>query len=264
MTINSLTSSTSSIESAITIQRHVRGHLARKPFLPHRLLYRDYSALCEKAKGPESHSMPRALGGRTKVYLPIEMPEIALKDLGQKKAIQRFHQMREVRSVLDSQKSSHLVIPKAKLCGDFLIEQRLPIKGTIYHNLRLYNSQPEIFDGAVRDMVRLFSKMYLSGLIDKGRYKIRYDNLPFYVEKRGGKEEVLIGLIDLERIRSELPNHRLEVLAIIFPFHLDLIKKEAQDLGMTVDDALLDIACQIGKSFLLKGQILYAPINYKS
>lgn len=249
-------------KAAIIIQKYIRGYLARKPFLP-RSLFPQYFAQCEKANGPESSSIPQALGGKTRVYLPKKMPEVVLKNSGQEDAIKRFHQMQEVRSILDSQNSTHLIIPKARLCGNFLVEQRLPIKVDSYHNMELYLSRPQIFDEAVREMTRLFSKVYLSDLVG---YQIiplghiadvedfvRYDNLPFFIVENEGKKLGKIGLIDLEHIQNGPTSESLEVLVRIFPYHLDIIKEEAEKLHMEIDNASLENAAKRGKKYLQAG-----------
>ncbi len=253
---------------ATIIQKHIRGYLVRGPFLPRNLTYQAYQALCEKAEGPESNSMPQAPGGKTIVYLPLEMPEVALKLLGKDSAIKRFHQMREVRSFLNSQQSSHLIIPRAKLCGKFLVEQRLPVNVDFGHNMMLYTLQPKLFDDAVREFVRLFSKRHISVLtILYGERWIRYDNIPLYIIERDGKKEGCIGFIDLERIQNSPDPQGLNDLVKIFPFHLDLIKEEANFLNMKVHDRLLEDAKCGGIRRLVKagvnswGERFYSSLN---
>ena len=111
-------------QAATTIQKHIRGLLARKAHLP-TYLYPHYRAQCNKVKRNASDSMPRAQGGHTRVYLPQEMPEVVLKHSGDKEAIIRFHQMQEVRAVLDSQHSSHLIIPKTLFLKTMILTGRL-------------------------------------------------------------------------------------------------------------------------------------------
>lgn len=256
--------STPEDKAATTIQKCVRGYLARKPHLPSHL-YPQYNAQCEKAKGPESDSIPQAQGGKTRVYLPKEMPGIVLKNSGRKAAITRFHQMQEVRSILDSQNSSHLIIPKANLCQDFLVEQRLPINVDKYHNMGLYLSQPQMFDEAVRELTRLFSRVFLSDLISC-QYEplghitdvednVRYDNLPLYVVEENGKKEGKIGLIDLEHIQKGPSYKGLITLARIFPFHLDVIKNEASKLKIEIREVSLDASAEKGRKYLQVGFI---------
>ncbi len=193
------------------------------------------------------------------------MPEIILKSSGRTKAIKRFQQMEMVRSILRAQNSSHLVIPKARLCGDFLVEQRLPINTDSYHNMELYSSQPQLFDQAVREFTRLFSKIYLSDLVSHqhnplGHIEeiedfVRYDNLPLYIVEKDGKKEGKIGLIDLEHIQDVKNSTGIELktLVRIFPLHLDLIKEEAAILKMQFDQNSLTDSAEKGKKYLQIG-----------
>lgn len=249
-------------KAAITIQKHIRGYLARRPLLPSNL-FPQYHTQCQKAEGPESSSMPQADKGETRVYLPKEMPEVVLKSSGKQAAVKRFHQMQDVRSILDSQNSSHLVIPKASLCGNFLVEQRLPINVDSYHNMELYLSQPQLFNEAVREMTRLFSKVYLSDLVgyqydplghiaDVGDF-VRYDNLPLFIEDSNGKKVGKIGLIDLEHMQNGSTSNSLETLARIFPLHLDIIKEEAKNLHMKINNNSLEAAAARGEKYLQVG-----------
>lgn len=247
-------------KNAITIQKHFRGYLARKAHLPSNS-YLQYHVQCEKVEGPESHSMPQAEAGNTKVYLPKDMPGVVLKHSGREAAVKRFHQMQEIRSILHSQKSSHLIIPKANLCGDFLVEERLPIKVDSYHNMGLYLSHPELFDEAVRELTRLFSKVYVKDLVDYNRYPlghivgddVRYDNLPLYVVEENGKKTGKIGLIDLEYTQKNPDPQGLETLVRIFPFHLDVIRKEANALKMEINECSLCSSAENGKKYLQVG-----------
>lgn len=194
-----------------------------------------------------------------------EMPGVVLKNSGRKEAITRFHQMQEVRSILDSQNSSHLIIPKANLCQESLVEERLPINVDSYHNMELYLSQPELFDEAVRELTRLFSRVYLSNLVshhynplghidDVGDF-VRYDNLPMYVVEENGKKEGKIGLIDLEHVQNGPNSQSLETLVRIFPLHLDVIKNEASKLKMEVNEVSLDASAKKGRKCLQVGFI---------
>ena len=246
-------------KAATTIQKYFRGHLARKPYLPSNL-YPQYDVLCKRANGPESHSIPVATGGKTRVYLPREMPGVVLKQSGRIPAITRFHQMQEVRSILDSQHSSHLIIPKANLCQNFLVEQKLPINGDDFHNMEIYLSQPKLFDEAVRELTRFFSTAYLGDLVDyrTNPYtvmsgtgdKVRYDNLPLYVVEKNGQKEGNIGLIDLEHMQKSPDSNGLPILVRIFPLHLDVIKNEASKLKMKVNERVLDANAENGRKYL--------------
>ena len=149
---------------AILIQKCFRSYTTRKLFLPHGH-HSIYKKLSEKVDPKE-----RAPSGKTKVYLPKERLDIVLKEASSVNAKKRFRQMCDVRLILQQQKSSHLTIPRVRLCGEFLVEERLPINTIQYHNERIYFSEPAIFDDAVREMTRLFSRIDLRDLVDSSLF----------------------------------------------------------------------------------------------
>lgn len=252
--------------AAIKIQKHIRGHLVRKAHLPRNMhspghtLYQDYANQCRKTNAKDADLIPRAKDGNTPVYLPQEMPKVILKKSGRDNAILRFQQMQHVRSIVSSQKSSHLTIPRANLFEKFLVEERLPIQSNCIHNMELYTAQPELFDEAVREMTRLFSVMSIGDLVIKGtnylgkiagvKDYVRYDNLPFYIIEKNGKKEGMLGLIDLEQSYDGPSPEGIVNLARIFPYHVDVIKNEAKRLNMKVDEAAIELAAMKGKKSL--------------
>lgn len=216
--------------AAIVIQRFVR-----KMFLSRMSLYR---SLCLKAE-----SMNRAPAGHTPVYLPAEA-NVVLKyeRLG---AANRHSLSNRVRKVAKELNCKHLVVPKEYLVSkNFVVAHRLPIDTDDTRNLQRYLKEPRLFDKAVREMTRLFSKMhfvamtrfethYISSWNIRTTY-LRYDNFPLYIEEMYGKRVGKIGLIDVEGARFET-EPRLEDLAKAFPLHQEIIKAEANRLGMNVD-----------------------------
>lgn len=243
---------------AITaIQKVFRGYQAREAFLP-RFLYPYYKEECQNTR---VRFMSLATAGKTPVYLPYDLDAVVLKETGHKKAIQRFHKMQEVRAILKIAKCSHLIIPRARICGEFLVEERLPISPRSFHNMTLYVSNPTLFDKPVREMVRLFSKIYISSLInleiDKNNNTmyataIRYDNISFYMTYNKGLPEARIALPDLERAGQckDAPDiKRLISLGIIFPLHYEIIKDEATKLGMNFNPRDLEKATNMGKNY---------------
>jgi hypothetical protein len=250
------------IKAVTAIQKYFRGWFGRKPYL-YNGLYAEYHLQCQKTRGPESRRIPRAEWGKTKVYLPEEMPAVVLKNSGEKEAVRRFHQMTEVRAILNSQKSSHLIIPKANVCEDFLVEERLRINVDSYYNMEVYLSHSELFNEAVSELTRLFSKIYIGDLVSYQNHPlghiegvedfVRYDNLPLYVVEEKGKKKGKIGLIDLEDVKNE-PNFKsVETLVRIFPLHLDVIKNEAIKFKIKFNQDLLLLSARKGKKYLQVG-----------
>jgi hypothetical protein len=258
----------SSLESAvIVVQRHYRENQAKKEFLSGNL-FSKYQVLSEQINSGRFQGIPRSSTGKTAVYFPIEMPKIILKKSGRKDAVERFHQAQDVRTILKSQNSFCLIIPNSRPCGEFLIEDRLPINVDSYHNIRVYSEEPRLFDNAVREMTRLFSQRFLTDLITFGKSPlghmkgcggyIRYDNLPLYITEENGKREGKIGLIDLEHMQkisdcTDLNKFHLEALKTlvkIFPLHLEIIQQEAVECNIEVENEILETVCESGKKYL--------------
>lgn len=211
--------------AAVTIQKHIRGFLSRLAL---------YNSLSQ-----EVDSMSKARGGSTSVYLPGKFSKIVLKQSGEGKAKARLLQMRRARTILEAQNCRHLEIPLATLCGknhDFLAETRLKIEIDSSHNWQLYLTNPQRFDNVVREMTRLFSKVFISRMTlddEMSSLKIpmpRYDNFP--LGKEGG-----ISLIDLENIVFTQSDNAPAALASFFPLHIDTIKEEWEKLGWDFRDS---------------------------
>ncbi len=250
-------------EVATFIQSVIRGHFVRKSYLPNHLFPR-YNDLCAEKNDVQRNLMPRAINGKTAVFLPKEMPAVILKASGRANANRRFHQMQEVRAVLKEQKSDCLVIPRANLCKNFLVEQRLPVNGDIFYNIELYLSNYKLFDKAVREFTRLSSKIYICDLLVPNNHPlahipdvegiVRYDNLPFYIVNENGKQEGRLGLIDLEGINVKkevaLDSAELARLIRIFPYHKEVIIEEALKLNVKIDMDLLNASQINGEKYL--------------
>ena len=208
--------------------------------------------------------LPEAQRGKTPVYLPEFFPGVVLKKSGRDHVQSRFHNMQTVQSILAEQRSTHLTIPKATVCKEFLIEERLPINDNSFHNMGLYLSHLTEFDEAVRELTRLFSKIHILDLVGFGVNPlasiegvdddIRYDNLPLYRIKQNGKAVGKIGLIDLDRFsNTPIQPEGLITIARIFPYHLHLIKQEAAKLNMFLDESGLETAAAKGRKFFQLG-----------
>jgi len=202
-------------------------------------------ALFERAKSyidrPESlERIPRACSGKTPVYLLREWP-IVLKRSGSPANQKRFDQMTQARDICERNGYEHLVVPKARVYRDFIIENRLPITmGTIKEQIGLYVENREQFAEAVKEFTGLMCQSSLSDITGaKGSpyQKLsktpvgRYDNVALYLEEGQGK----IGLIDLERFRPECIKkdvdwcfNKCRTLIYLFPYHFDEIMSVAQ------------------------------------
>lgn len=209
-----------------------------------------YEELC-------SHTdiMPVAKEGfNSKVYLPEQAPDIVIKS--RKFGGLASHSKKEidiVRSLVKELGCRHLIVPWTKEHNIFLIAERLPIVADNHHNWHLYCREARLFDEAVREMARLYSKSYGIDYLETPQSNgpfvyinrennVKYENLPLYIVNNG-KREGRIGLIDtkfllLERLDRFPLEKRFQDLAQIFPLHLDILIEEAKKLPMNLDQLL--------------------------
>jgi hypothetical protein len=249
--------------AAQVIQKHTRIYLKKKGILSNNLLSK-YKTLCIARPKELFKYMPRATTGATKVFLPKDFPKVIFKQSGKASGEIRLRIMQKVRDILTRQKSSCLIIPKAIRFGDFLVEDRLPINTDSFHNMALYISHTKLFDDAVREMTKLFSENYLTDLITYCSRQhlghilgvgnsVRYDNLPLFIVESHGIKKGAIGLIDLEHLSERQDNTTLKTLVRIFPYHLNIIKQEADSLKMIYDNKELEEVATQGRKYLQLG-----------
>lgn len=230
--------------AATKIQSFWRGHLARIKVEKARKHVLSY-ALLEKAKpyvdvSSNRQDVPRASRGNTPVYLPKELP-IVLKQSGSPENQKRFDQMRQGRDICEKNSYEHLVIPKARVYGNFIVESRLPITmhGT-KEQIGLYIENRERFTGAVQEFTGFLCQSSFYditggsndpyGTLSKTPVG-RYDNIALYLEEDQGK----IGLIDLEQFtpgcskwQKEWCFFKCRDAVHLFPYHLDEIMSVAK------------------------------------
>lgn len=252
--------------SAIEIQRIFRGFLERravKSFLPSSMK-RVCVEGCERTR---TDKMRMATHGKTPVYLPDRFPEIVIKETTVEKAAFRIRKMLDARSILMRFECSHLVVPKVKRYRHFLIEERLPIRSDSYSNIRLYQENHDLFNEPVKEMVRFFSRCYISCLVavkelPEGQYRmqeIRYDNISFFLSEDNTKAN--IGLVDLERAgtKKRSSHSRLRILVSIFPNHVETISEEAEKLDMEFVKADLEKIAKMSNQY--QNRILRAGVQ---
>lgn len=237
--------------AAIKIQSIWRGYSARvkaekvkKPLLEYALLERVKPYI----DTPSSlQDMPRASSGKTQVYLPKELP-IVLKQSGSPENQKRFNQMKQGLDICERSGYDSLVIPKARVYRNFIIESRLPI--TVHgtkEQIGLYIENREKFARAVKQFTGFLCQSCFYDLTGGSNDPYgtlsktpvgRYDNIALYLEEDQGK----IGLIDLEQFspgcsqsREEWCFFRCRDAVHLFPYHLDEIMNVAQKFDSNIE-----------------------------
>lgn len=234
--------------AATRIQRLWRGFSARASTGYPRRQTLNYT-LFNRAKSyvdrPLTH-VPKASIGVTPCYLPKELP-LVLKQSGSPQNQTRYSQMQCARSVCEANGYKHLVIPRARVYQNFIVESRLPLADySVKQQIGLYTENREQFTAAVREMSGFLFHVDLGDLTGGGRDPYsrlshtqigRYDNLPLYLEGGQGK----IGLIDLEQLRSSCSTgtkdwsfRKCQTLLCFFPHHFN----EILEVAITFDPGI--------------------------
>lgn len=237
--------------AATTIQRVWRGYLIRsreETTARHLLSY----TLLEQAKHyintpSKLASLPQAPSGTTPIYLPKEFP-IVLKKSGSPDNRKRFIHMKQGREICQRSNYKYLIIPRARVYANFIIERRLPIKAwNTKEQIGLYIENREQFTRAIQEFVGFICQSDLSGITGGNldpygtlsRTPIgRYDNVVLYLEKNEGR----IGLLDLKQFSPECNKEqedwcffKCQEAIDLFPCHLDEILSAAKNFDPTID-----------------------------
>lgn len=233
--------------AAIKIQSVFRGHLERRLFLKNSLLEGAKPFIDQPEKRED---LPMASSGKTRVFFPDDLP-IVLKQSGSPGNKTRFHKMKQAREICDGSHYSHVVIPTARIHGDFIIESRLPIikDHKMKMHIGFYLEHLEQFTEAVGEFTGFLCQTRLGDITGgtNDPYSSlsevpigRYDNVAMYLEKGIGK----LGLIDLEMlysIKSEKEQQKGAAFACIeairlFPHHLEAIIEAARKFDPNIEN----------------------------
>ena len=128
--------------------------------------------------------------------MPDNLP-IVLKQSGSPENRKRFNKMKQAREICDESNYPHLVIPTARIHGNFIIESRLPIMKD--HNMKVqigfYLDNVEKFTEAVEEFTGFLcqARLYdITGGTNDAYSTLsavpigRYDNVAMYLEKGVG------------------------------------------------------------------------------
>lgn len=201
-------------------------------------------ALFNRAKAyidvPSSLSaLPKASFGRTPVYIPKYLP-IVIKKSGDPDNQERFKKIQEAKFLCDTAGFENLVIPRARIYKNFLVESKLPItQGDPKLWTGFYIENLKQFDQAI---VEFTNFLYLGSLYDITDLRHdyvdlvdvevgRYDNVGIYLDGDQGK----IGLFDLEHFSlrqgkvEQSGFHECLKAIRFFPYHFDLIISFARE-----------------------------------
>lgn len=243
--------------AALKIQSVFRGHLARLTAAKakrHLLSYPHFEQAKHYIDDPEKLGNMSLITNR--IYAPKELP-IIIKYKGASASRSMLEHMKQARELCEENRYSRLVIPLARVHGDFIIQSRLPLNNhSTKDQIGFYLDYLEEFTQAVQEFTGFLCQAYLGDLNGEtydpystlSKVPIgRYDNVPLYLEVGETGKQGKIGLIDFDvfdrpdtskRNQKDWDNAcRLacEQAVRLFPHHLDVIIRAAKKFAPSIE-----------------------------
>ncbi|WP_231911613.1 hypothetical protein [Chlamydia suis] len=214
----------------ITLQKHLKGFLIRKPLL-NRALFSQYKTVCEKINSDLLDNIDCINRDGKISYIAKELPFLIFKKVGAQQAKQHIQKNVALNACLTNAAVRHIQILPASAYQDFLIEQKAFGQGPL-DTLITYQVRPQSFDAIVKDLFKLFQTHYFPELFYKPKH---FRDLPYnhfllnFQQPRSSdpKTNPRLYLTDISEIRKQPTPNLVEKLISLFPQHGDLICEEA-------------------------------------
>ncbi|MDP1608339.1 MAG: hypothetical protein Q8L98_03380 [Chlamydiales bacterium] len=195
----------------------------------------------------EIKKLPRANSGKTLVAFVPSLP-VVLKQTDDK-GKERLQKMIEAKEICKANNYSCLVIPEARISGDFLIESRLPIleEPEQKTQIGLYTERRECFTKAAIELTSFLCQATLADLSGQTNdfWKClcdtsipRYDNAILYLDKEGQGKIGLVDLEDLKRPSTKSSEHIVTACKQcirFFPYHFEEILSTAREFYPAIE-----------------------------
>lgn len=215
----------------ITLQKHLKGFLIRKPLL-NRALFSQYKTVCEKINSDLLDNIDCIHRDGKISYIAKELPFLIFKKVGAQQAKQHIQKNVALNACLTNAAVRHIQILPASAYQDFLVEQKAFGQGPL-DTLITYQVRPQSFNDIVKDLVKLFQTYYFPELFYEPKHLLRdlpYNHLllnfqqPSLSDPRTNPRLYLTGISE---IRKQPTPNLVEKLIFLFPQHEDLICEEA-------------------------------------
>ena len=214
----------------ITLQKHLKGFLIRKPLL-NRALFSKYKTVCEKINSGLLDNIDCINRDGQISYIAKELPFLIFKKVGAQQAKQHIQKNVALNACLTNAAVRHIQILPASAYQDFLVEQKAFGKGPL-DTLITYQVRPQSFDAIVKDLFKLFQTHYFPELFYKPKH---FRDLPYnhfllnFQQPRSSdpKTNPRLYLTGISEIRKQPTPNLVEKLISLFPQHGDLICEEA-------------------------------------
>lgn len=185
-------------------------------------------------------SLPRAPNGITPVYIPKDV-SVVLKYCDNGRAKFRFSQTMKAAALCHQNGYKRMVVPKAHVHNNFIIEDKLPVRHAEKANVGLYVENREKFTLTAREFTSFLCQSNHDDLLVYDKLfpsevpRCRHDNVCFFLgtnnktEIRENLDQVgLVGFLDLEEFSlisgkqgSDFYLSACKTALCFFPYHLE-------------------------------------------
>ncbi|MEB2689864.1 hypothetical protein [Chlamydia suis] len=198
----------------------------------------------EKRLFTTTDDIERTFKNGTIVYTSKRCPGIEIREIGNK-GPEILRNQEEIRKIITQQKLQHLTLPPVSIYKQFAIQE---VGG--YHkgldSLIFYQKDPQKFDAAIVDLLKLFSIGYIPKLFETPKNLLEdlcYNKLllqkaslteKVHTYKRKSTDDTrCLAIVDFDSFVARPLPDLVEKMVALFPLHKELIYQNAALLGLS-------------------------------
>lgn len=198
----------------------------------------------EKRLFTTTDDIERTFKNGTIVYTSKRCPGIEIREIGNK-GPEILRNQEEIRKIITQQKLQHLTLPPISIYKQFAIQE---VGG--YHkgldSLIFYQKDPQEFDAAIIDLLKLFSIGYIPKLFETPKNLLEdlcYNKLllqkaslteKVHTYKRKSTDDTrCLAIVDFDSFVARPLPDLVEKMVALFPLHKELIYQNAALLGLS-------------------------------
>ena len=184
--------------------------------------------------------LPCAPQGKTSYHIrmPKDLP-VVIRSCQNDRERNRFPKMKQALHLCEEKHLTHLTVPKARMQGDFIVEEKLPNENeTPLKGMAFYSQNRAFYTDAVQEFTTFLYYAELGDIVGETQHRLhllhiseipRFDNLLLYAVCEGTEKSFKIGIIDIEKfsLRDSIDgraDHDVLIKCVqLFPYHVEEI-----------------------------------------
>ena len=172
------------------------------------------------------------------IRMPKDLP-VVIRSCQKDMERSRFPKMKQALRLCEEKHLTHLTVPKARMQGDFIVEEKLPSENeTPLKGMAFYSQNRAFYTDAVKEFTTFLYHAHLGDIVGETRHRLnllriselpRFDNLLLYAVGEGAEKSFKIGIIDVEKfsLRNSIDwqaHHDGLIKCVqLFPYHVEEI-----------------------------------------